>query len=144
MGPGAARIFLEGSGVLKFLYSVEFKDARDRLQKDDYNYMEDGNSPQKHYDQLIVLDRQFRIEEIQDRGVSIPTKIIVKSFDLLVIIIVWMTFVFAIMFPAGWLVHKWRPFNEKYRALAWFFLLGAIVSLIFGILTNINLSIAAL
>ena len=64
------REFMLFSGVLKFLKSNEFKGAVERLQQDDYT--DEGYSPEKARDQLLVRDKLLLLEEMQDRGLTLP------------------------------------------------------------------------
>jgi len=57
--------------VLPFLKNDEFKKSLDRLQTDSYK------SPvEKRQDQLIIRDKLLLIEEMQDRGMNLPSTIL--------------------------------------------------------------------
>jgi hypothetical protein len=65
------RDFMIGGGIFRVLINMEFTRAADRLQKEkngEYKYKSDLK---KERDRLIVLDKLYRLEELQERGVSL-------------------------------------------------------------------------
>lgn len=66
------REYMLFSGVLRFLKSSEFKESVDRLQANQYV----EGAPEKIRDQLIVRDKLLLLEEMQDRGMTLPAMVL--------------------------------------------------------------------